>query len=237
MSYYYYLENEQKKPWWSAAISGATKWLVNLFKEKKEEVNSIDPFRLTKKQAKIVEELDKRIVCDVDKKTMVITINVQDQNPVICATMADTVRKRLQKFITDYRTSKARVDLAYNQKLYQEAKARYEKAAKKYAEFMDANNDIILQSVRQRQTDLENDMQLQFNAYQQIAAQLMAAEAKVQQDTPAFTILQSATVPVKKTGPKRAKLCLIFLFIAFLGTSIWILYKEGDLKPLLGLEF
>ena len=236
MSYYDYLENEQKMPLWSAAIGGTMQWLVGLFKEKKEEKKTLDPFRLTKKQARIVKNLDKRIVCDVDKKTMVITINVQDQNPVICATMADTVKNRLQNFITDYRTSKARVDLEYNKKLYQEAKARYDKATKKYAEFMDANNDVILQSVRKRQIDLENEMQLQFNAYQQVSAQLLAAEAKVQHETPAFTTLQSATVPVKKSGPHRSKICLFFLFLAFLATSVWILHKEDDLKPLLGLS-
>lgn len=235
MSYYDYLDKEQKRPWWSAAIGESIKWLVSLFKEKQDSVG-LNPFRLTKKQAEIVKYLDKKIVCDVDKKTMVITINVTDQNPVICATMADTVKNRLQNFITDYRTSKARVDLEYNQKLFKEAKERYEKARQKYAEFMDANHDIILHTVRQKQTDLENDMQIQYNAYQQVAAQLLAAEAKVQEDTPAFTTLQSATVPVKKTGPKRTLICLFCLFLAFLGTSVWALFKENDLKPLLGLS-
>ena len=79
-------------------------------------------------------------------------------------------------------------------------------------------------------------MQIQYNAYTQVAAQLMAAEAKVQEDTPAFTTLQSATVPVKKTGPKRSIICLVIMFLAFAGTTAWILYKEDDLKPLLGLS-
>ena len=237
MSYYDYLENEQKSPWWSAAIGGTMKAIIGLFKDKEEAgEKKLDPFRLTKDQAQIVQALDKKVVCDVDKKTMVITINVTDQNPVICATMADTVKTRLQDFITDYRTSKARVDLEYNKMITAETKARYEKARQRYAEFVDANQDIILQTVRQRQTDLENEMQLQYNAYTQVAAQLLAAEAKVQEETPAFTTLQSATVPVKKTGPKRAQLCIIFLFLAFLGTTAWILYKENDLKPLLGLS-
>ena len=237
MSYYDYLENEQKSPWWSEAIGGTIKFITGLFKDKEEDgVKKLDPFRLTKDQAKIVKDLNKLVVCDVDKKTMVITINVTDQNPVICATMADTVKTRLQDFITDYRTSKARVDLEYNKKITAETKARYERARQRYAEFVDANQDIILQTVRQRQTDLENEMQLQYNAYTQVAAQLLAAEAKVQEETPAFTTLQSATVPVKKTGPKRAQMCLIFLFLAFLGTTAWILYKEDDLKPLLGLS-
>ncbi len=232
-TYYDYLMNEQKSPWWSAAMKG----IFSLFGSKEEEKEQkVNPFRLTRKQANIVKAINKNIVCDVDKKTMVITINVTDQNPVICAMMADTVKTRLQKFITEYRTSKARVDLEYNKKIAAETKARYEKARQKYTEFADANQDIILQTVRQKQTDLENEMQLQYNAYTQVAAQLMAAEAKVQQETPAFTTLQSATVPVLKAGPKRAQMCLIFVFLAFLGTTGWILYKEDDLKPLLGLS-
>ena len=233
MSYYDYLADNQKAPWWSQA----TKAFFSLFKsEKEDEVVKVDPFRLTKEQTEIVKAINKNVVCDVDKKTMVITINVTDQNPVIAANMADTVKTRLQNFITDYRTSKARVDLEYNKKICAETKARYDRARKLYAEFSDANQDIILESVRQRLTELENEMQLQYNAYTQVAAQLLAAEAKVQEETPAFTTLQSATVPVKKAGPSRAKMCLIFLFLAFLGTTAWILYKEDDLKSLLGLS-
>ena len=201
MSYYEYLKDEQKSPWWSAAIGGTIKFIVGLFKDAEAKEDKVDPFRLTPEQTAIVKVIDKKVVCDVDNKTMVITIDVTDQDPVICATMADTVKTRLQNFITDYRTSKARVDL-----------------------------------VRQKQTDLENDMQLHYNAYTQAAAQYLAAEAKVQQETPAFTTLQSATIPVEKAGPKRAQICLIFLFLAFLATTAWILHKEGDLKPLLGFD-
>ena len=233
MSYYDYLTKEQKSPWWSSAM----KSIMSIFKsDSVQGEGKLDPFRLTLEQANVVKAIDQKVVCDVDKKTMVITINVTDQNPVIAANMADTVKTRLQNFITDYRTSKARVDLEYNRKITAETKARYEKARQLYAEFMDANNDIILATVRQKQTDLENEMQLQYNAYQQVAAQLLAAEAKVQEETPAFTTLQSATVPVLKAGPKRAQMCLIFVFLAFLGTTAWILYKEDDLKQLLGLS-
>ena len=234
MTYYDYLKNEQKSPWWSSAI----KAVLSIFNSQFSiaDTSAVDPFRLTQEQAEIVKAINKNVVCDVDKKTMVITINVTDQDPVICATMADTVKTRLQDFITNYRTSKVRVDMEYYRKLYAEAKDRYEKARQRYSEFMDANHDIILYTVRQRQTDLENELQLQYNAYTQVAAQLLAAEAKVQEETPAFTTLQSATVPVKKDGPSRAKICLMFLFIAFLGTTAWILYKEGHLKSLLGMS-
>lgn len=233
MTYYNYLSNAQKAPWWRNGV----KAVLSLFKGKEPDVNEkVDPFRLTVKQASVVKAIDKNVTCGVDKKTGVITIKVTDQNPVIAAKMADTVKTRLQNFITDYRTSKARVDLEYNKKIAAKTKARYEKARKLYAEFSDANQDIILESVRQRQTELENEMQLQYNAYTQVAAQLLAAEAKVQEETPAFTTLKSATVPILKAGPQRAKMCIIFVFFAFLFTTVWILYKENDLNNLLGLS-
>lgn len=236
MTYYDYLTNEQKSPWWSQAIGGTIKFLVSLFVDKEEKVEELDPFQLTKKQALVVKALDKKIVCDVDNKTLVITIDVTDQDPLIAATMADSVRSRLQDFITDYRTKKSRVDLEYNRKLYGEAKTRYEKARRLYADYADSNQDMILQTARIKLIDLENDMQLKYNAFNTVAQQLTAAEAKVQEETPSFTTLQSATVPVKKSGPGRAKAVLIFLFLAFLGTSVWILHKENQLKPLLGMS-
>ena len=234
MSYYTYLKDEQKSPWWSAAISGTIKFIVGLFKEPEPEEDKVDPFRLTKEQTDIVKAIDKNVVCDVDKKTMVITIDVTDQDPLICATMADSVKTRLQKFITDYRTSKARVDLEYNKKMLVEAQAKYDQARDRYAAFADSHRAVTSKSAQTKVTDLQTEMQMRSQILQQVIAQMQEAEMKVQENTPAFTTLQSATVPVKKTGPKRAQMCLIFTFLAFLCTSVYILYKENDLKQFIG---
>ena len=142
----------------------------------------------------------------------------------------------MQQAITDYRTSKARVDLEYNKMIYAEAKDRYEKACDAYVRFADGNQKVFLQTVRQKQSKLEDEMQLQRTIYQQLASQVQQAEMRVQEETPAFTTLQNATVPVKKAGPGRSKIVLLFLFFAFLVTSAWCIHKEGDLKFLLGLN-
>lgn len=228
MTYYDYLLNHQRNPWWSSAFQA----IASFFK-KEEESSKVNPFRLTKEQSGVIEVMNKKVVCDVDNKTMVITIDVTDQDPLIAATMADSVQMHLQEFITDYRTRKARVDLAYNQKLYKEAKERYEKARKRSAAFMDANQKVFLARVRSEQADLENETQLQLRAYSQVSAQLQLAEAKVQEETPAFTLLQPATVPIKKAGPKRSIICLALLFLAFIATTLYIWNKKGDLKRLI----
>ena len=232
-TYYGYLMNEQRFPWWSEGM----KAIFSIFKSDPKPVKGkVDPFKLTQDQTDVVKAIDKNVVCDVDKKTFVITINITDQDPLICATLADSVKTRLQKFITDYRTSKARVDLEYNQKLYGEVKAKYEQTRQRYAAYADSHRSVTSQSAQTKEQDLMNEMQMQQQIYQQVVAQLQQAEMKVQQDTPAFTTLQSATVPVKKAGPKRAQICLIFVFLIFLVTTAWILHKEDDLKPLLDLN-
>ena len=225
MTYYDYLLYYQKTPWWSKLFSAKDTI-------RHEKVN---PFMLTKKQTDIAKVINTNVVCDVDNKTGVITINVTDQDPLIAATMADSVQARLQTFITNYRTSKARNDLENTKKLCMEAKRRYEKVRQQYGAFSDANQELILESVRSKLEDLENDMQLQFNTYNTLASNLQDAYAKVQAVTPAFTTLQSATVPIKKAGPHGTRIVLIFLVLGFLATTLYALYKEGELKKLLGM--
>jgi len=225
MTYYDYLLYYQKSPWWSKLFS----------KPDTIKYEKLNPFMLTKSQTAIFKVINANVVCDVDDKTGVITINVTDQDPLIAATMADSVQARLQTFITNYRTSKARNDLENTKKLCMEAKRRYEKVRQQYGAFSDANQELILESVRSKQEDLENDMQLQFNTYNALASNLQDAYAKVQAVTPAFTTLQSATVPTQKAGPKGTRIVLVLLVVGFLVTTVYALYKEGELKKLLGM--
>ena len=222
MLYYDYLRDFQKRPWWSEGFR-----IVSSFFLEDEGGDTINPFQLTKEQFEVVKDMEKIVICDVDKETLVITINVIDQDPLIAATIADSVKVRLQKFITDYRTRKARVDLENNQKLYVEAKTNYEKARLKSAAFNDAHRKAIFDNIRSEKTKLENELQLKYQAYSQITAQLQLSEAKVQEYTPAFTELQPASVPVKKSGPKRTLICIATLFLSFVFTSIYIFYQKG----------
>ena len=228
MSYYDYLLKYQNTPWWTHIFG----------KQRTDTIKTepVNPFMLTKKQTNIAEVINKNVVCDVDKKTSVITITVADQDPLIAACMADSVKARLQKFITDYRTAKARRDLAYNQKLYNEAKRKYIAVREKYIAYSDANQDIVLESVRSKLEDLENDMQLKYNTYTTLEQGVEQAQAKVQEVTPAFTTLQSATVPIKPKSPQRGRIIIAFFFVGLVISTIASLYKEGQIKNLLESE-
>lgn len=224
-TYYNYLEKHQKYAWWLIPIN----YIKKMFEKKEDKPfdssKKIDPFILTKKQKDIASLIEQKIDCEVDKKTNVISIVVTDQDPLVCATMADSIKSRLQLFITDYRTNKAKIDLEYTKKLYVEAKSSYDKARQLYATFSDENQELILESYKAKQEDLENEMQLKYNNYNSICQQLLAAKAKVQERTPAFTTLQSASVPNKPSKPKRMLFVLAMLFLTFVITSIYSINK------------
>lgn len=220
-TYHDYLKNHHQGPWWSRAMNR----VENLFK--KDEVSKtkedIDPYNLTKSENNIAGMIRNDVSVSVNKKTGVISIEVEAQDPLICKIVADSVTEHLQNFITDYRTSKARTDFEYYSGLAQDAKQEYETVRRKYGRLSDANMNVSMKSVELMLEDYENDMQLKFNAYTAINTQLQAAKAKVQENTPAFTILKGASVPIRPAGPKRMIFVAIMLFLAGIITSLYII--------------
>lgn len=225
-SYYEYLKKHQKSPWWSKILYP----IKNLFKSKEKNAvltgGKFNPYKLSRKDDEIAGAVRSNIALVIDKKTGVISINTKAQDALVCKTLADSVRTRLQAFITEYRTNKARTDLDYYKKLMEDAKTSYEKARRLYGSYSDANSEVILESYRAKQNDLENDMQLKYNNYTAMVTQYQAAKAKVQERTPAFTMIKGASVPVKPSGPKRMIFVLIMLFLSFIATCSYILIKK-----------
>lgn len=227
-----YVEDEMRSPWWSVILSAPFK-LIGLLRSSDDEEGEggeeTRAFRLTKEEYDIVEALSRRITASVDQKTAVISINVTMQDPMVTAMLADTVVNRLQEFITNYRTNKARKDLEYAEMLNQEAKDNYYKAQQAYADYLDRNNGLILHSASTTRERMQNEATLAFNLYNQTAQQVQMAKAKVQENTPVYAIVSPPTVPIKPSAPRKVLILVGFVFLAFVACSAWILYG----KPLI----
>lgn len=224
--YYTYLTKYQEKNWLTQPFNKAVNAIKGLFSSKKptgpSKNKKLNPFLLSEYDFGLVEKVKRNITCSVDKKTDVISITVQDQDRLVCATLADSVRQHLQNFIINYRTSKARLDVEHYQNLADSAKAEYDVAVAKYSAYCDVNQDVILQTAISERDKLESDMQLKYNTYTAMCTQLEAMKAKLQERTPAFTTLQNATVPIKPAGPKRMIFVAGMLILSTIVTSFWL---------------
>lgn len=222
--YYNYLLKYQKESWWNKVFDG----IKNKFGKKTTQPpsNKVNPFKLTKEQSNIANIIGHNIECKIDKKNDAIIITADDQDPLIAATIADAAKTKLQNFITEYRTRKAKKDVANTKKLYYDAKAKYEKIRRVYGAYSDANTDVSLPSVQSKLEDMENEMQLQYNIYTALNQQLQKAQARLIEQTPAFTTLQSATVPIKPAGPKRLIFVLVITGLVFIIDVIYSISKK-----------
>lgn len=236
MSYYEYNLDFVKPTWMETVVRSpvlAIAGIKGLFQKKveSEDIVPVDPSRLTYEQAEVVGMIRKDIVLSIDKKNSMVILTVQAEDPEVAGIVAQKVISNLQTYIANYRTKKARLDLEYYEQLYEEAKRNYYTAQQRYADHMDRNQGIIMQRAKAEQDRLQNEMSLAYQLYNSCAQQVQAAKAKVQQDTPVFTIIQPPQVPLRGK-PSRPTVLFAFILVGALLSCVWILWGRNAIASL-----
>lgn len=233
--------DEQKSSWAGYVLklpSMAVGGIKSLFTDEEEEKTTTvqeGAIELNEKDAAKLEGLRKQISAEVDKKTAITTLSITLQDPKVTATIADSVVSKLQQYITTYRTSKAKEDCQYLEKLYKERQQEYYDAQQRYARYVDANSNVVFQSTMAERERLQNDMNLAYQVYSQVAQQLQVARAKVQEEKPVFAVVEPAVVPLYPSNTSRKVIVIGFVFLAvaltgawmLLGKKYWLQLKEG----------
>ncbi len=229
VSLYDYCKEDLRSPWWSAVLGLPGKILGAVLgggKERGTGSDGIDPYRLTPSQDAVFRTLRQRVGIVIDKKSGIVTASAEMQDPEVAAAVADSVVAKLQKYIIDYRTDKAKLDCAFIQGLYEEARADYHEKQQRYARFVDANQHLTRESVRVEQSRLQNEQQLAYSVYSNLASQLELARIKVQEQTPSLTVIEPATVPVRKSSTSKTTILIAFTFLGALAAVAVILFRE-----------
>lgn len=236
--YYTYLKEYTRSPWWGKLIKAPKRllnWFMGLFREKVEEEEGfahLNPEHLTMEQYNVAKAVRESMSLVADKKTSILSLNVTAQDPQVAAKISQEVIDRLQTYVTDYRTEKSRMDLEYYQKLYEESRSEYFAAQQRYANYMDRNQGVVLQRVKTEQERLQNEMNLNYQLYNTCAQQLQAAKAKVQQETPVFTIINPPQVPLKRSKPSKVTILFASVFLGGVLAALWVLWGRNMLASL-----
>ncbi len=237
--YYTYLKEYNRLPWWSYVISAPMKalsWCIGLLKEKEENVEGyadVNASALTAEQYKIAKAVREKIGVTVDNKTSIINISVNAQHPQVAYVISEKVIENIKKYISSYRTEKARKDVEYYEELFAEARDDYYAAQQKYARYVDANQGVVLQRVMTERERLQNEMQLNFNLYNTCAQQLQSAKARLQQETPVFVVVTPPAVPLESANSRMMPLMAI-TFLGFCCACAWVLFIKDFIAQVFG---
>ena len=229
--------SQAKRPWWSSVMGLPGKMvggIISLFSSEDgvAKADTLNPFKLTKTETGKIWAIKKTMEANVDNKTGFTTITVTMQDAEVAATVADSVVTKLQDYVTTYRTKKAAGDCKYWEKLYKEKQAEYYEAQQKYANYVDENKNLFTQRSKIEGERLQNEMNLAYQIYNQMATQLQMAQGKLQEAKPVFAVVQPATVPLRPSAPRKMVILIGCLFLAFVGTAGWILFGEDIWKKL-----
>ena len=229
--------DDQSSPWWNYVIgfpSMVVGGVKSLFSEGTldtlENIGCRGTLELTQEQNTKVNVLRNSVKASIDTKTAITNVSVCLQSPKVAAVVADSVVHKLQEYITDYRTSKVKDDCAYLEKLFKERQREYYTAQKKYANYVDTHDNLVLQSVRTEQERLQNDMSLAYQIYSQVANQLQVARAKVQEEKPVFAVVEPAIVPLNPSGMKLMIYVIVFVLFSIMTTIVWKFLVKNILK-------
>ena len=223
-----YMSGHQKRPWWSHVIGAPFKVLSWILKKEPVETKEYDVTNLPLSQRNIIAHLSKNIVVNLDKKTGKATISVSMQDPYVAATVLNAVVENLKQYMSDYRTSKDRQDVENLTMICDQRRQEYYAAQKAYADFADANKNLVKLNAQAEKLKLQQEMNLAYQVYSQVATQLEGARIKEQQAKPVFAVVEPVSVPIRKAAPSKSKIMIAFIFMAALLSSIWILWARDQ---------
>ncbi len=234
-----YMLEYQKSPWWTPILKFPFKalgWCIDLVTPDEEEEENVggtlNPNNLPKKERGVVKFFAENIMVNVDKKSFKTQMSLEMQDPVVVATVMEAITENLKDYMSDYRTSKARQDVENLQVIADLRKADYYKAQHAYANYIDSNKNVSLQSAQVERERLQQEMNLAYQVYSQVATNLEGARIQAEQAKPVFVIINPVTVPLQRTAPSKAKMLVIFTFLAGCIAAAWVLFGDEYWKKL-----
>lgn len=226
-----YFVKEYETPWWNSVFSAPKKLLglgMSIFKEKKEkrELEDIDFKMLSEDQYIFLKRFRESVSLVIDSKSGIIVINGMTQSPEISYILVESVLERLKSYIYLYKTSKVRSELESNSLMLEEARKNYYLADSLFANASDRSKNISSQSALLKIDRLENEKNLTFQLYTQLASQVELNRAKLNESKPILTTLDYAVYPIKAASPNKIIVLITFIFLGMVAAAAKIVLSD-----------
>ena len=170
------------------------------------------------------------ILISVDKRDGFVSISANMPNSEYAANTCINARKILQTIIINTKIKSAKQNLDFTQKQLSLKKIEFDNIQNKIAYFRDSNLNIINSKYENELSKLLAEFQIINSVYTELSKQLEQSKLQVNRDTPVFSIVKEASMPVKRSSPKRKLIVIIFGLIGFIFSTIYIIAKDHILK-------
>ena len=197
--------------------------IVKWIKPKKEGGNNkkIDSLVfLSHNEQRISGILKESLNFGIDETDGMISISATMPEAIPAAQLAQKAQVLLQRAIIDYRIGKAQDQMNFIEQQLSIEYDNYKNAQLKLANYKDRNlfNRTEVSQIELRK--LQSEYDLAYSIYSELQRQRIAQNIQVRKDTPIFTTINPATVPLEPVAPNRLK---IFVLTLIFGAILTVL--------------
>ena len=166
------------------------------------------------------------ISISVNERDGFVSISANMPTSEYAAKTCINARKILQTIVINTKIKRAKEILNFNEEQLNLKKIEFDEIQDKIAYFEDSNLNIINSKYRNELNKLRAEFQIINSVYTELSKQLEQSKLQVNRDTPVFSIVKEASMPVKKSSPKRTLIVLVFGLLGFVISVFWVVSKD-----------
>ena len=182
--------------------------------------------QITQDDKKLIELLLKQLSMVINDKDGYISLSTTMPEARAAAEFTQKAQELLEQYVIDFKIEKSSSELDFIKNRYQEKEQEFQKIQQKLAVYTDRNQNVNSARAKMELMLLQSEYDLAYGVYSELAKQLETQQLKVKEDTPIFTIIEPVFVPLEKTGPNRALIVIIYIFLGFVLSIGYLLAKE-----------
>ena len=207
--------------------------LIELIRGDNNKTNSLNlspNIIVSSDEEKLFKTLDDLLKISVNAKEGFVNLQAKMSDPYATAIVAKAAEQILQRRIVEYKIKSAKEVLDFNLEQLNLKKVEFDSLQNELALFRDSNLNIIDSRFQNTLQKLESEFNIVSTVYQELSKQVEQSKLQVSKDTPIFSVIKPATVPNKRTSPKRTLIVVIFAFVGITMGSLIVLLKSPILS-------
>ena len=187
---------------------------------------------VSKYEDKLFKVLNDVISINVNQKDGFVTISADMPDSEYAANTCINAREILQENVINNKIKSAKQKLEYSEQQLASKRIEFEEIQNKLAYFNDSNLNLVTSSVINEREKLEAEFQIINAVMIELSKQVEQRKLQVSEDTPVFSIVKEASMPVKRSSPKRAEMVMVFGFIGLIASISYTLVKNPIIQIL-----
>ena len=200
-----------------------------------KEYHDVDPedftsnnnaFFVSKGEDMLFKILGDIISISVNQKDGFVSISANMPKSSYAANLCINSREILQELIISNKIKSAKQNLDYSQKQLESKRIEFDNIQNKLGFFNDSNLNIVTSSIINERKKLEAEFQIINAVMVELSKQVEQNKLQVSKDTPVFSVIKEASMPVLRSSPKRSQMVLIFGFIGFVVSVMMVILKN-----------